>query len=236
MRHNLQFDPDSTARMEAPSSPFPLASPESRTLRLRPAVARAISGAFCGAVDLTVLSGALIYLALWAGGARIAGNLIALLSIRISVGHFAALALCCVAWRTIFAYCGLYTWQHVQPARSVPGRVALATGASALIAGEIVSSLWHHGHFTQVAVEFWIAATAGVIVDNGQIGAALLHFRRIAITAGTTEKGRSTSQKNGLLKRPISDPFEDSHFRRRLRNLCARTHQHFFDKLSSDHV
>jgi exopolysaccharide biosynthesis polyprenyl glycosylphosphotransferase len=174
MRHNLQFDESSTARLDAGQSPFPLTSARSQGLRLRPAVARSISGAFCGSIDLTILSVALIYLALWASGARIAGNLIALLSIRISIGHFAVVALCCVAWRTIFAYCGLYTWQHVQPARSVPGRVVLATGASALIAGKVVSSMWHHGHFAQVAIEFWIATTAGAIV--ARIAICLFHL------------------------------------------------------------
>jgi exopolysaccharide biosynthesis polyprenyl glycosylphosphotransferase len=177
MGHHLQFDHDSTARLDAAGSPFQLTSSRSAAVRLRPAVARAVSGAFCGALDLACLSAVLIYLALWASGARIAGNLIALLSIRISVGHFAVVALCCVMWRTIFAYCGLYTWQHVQSARSVPGRVALATGAAALLAGKVVSNMWHHGHFARVAIEFWIATTAGALLSRIAICLFQLYVR-----------------------------------------------------------
>jgi exopolysaccharide biosynthesis polyprenyl glycosylphosphotransferase len=190
MRHNLQFDHGSTARLDAPGSPFPLASTRSPGWRLRPAVARAVSGAFCGTADLAVLSAALIYLALWASGAHIAGNLFALLSIRISLGHFAVIALCCVVWRTVFSYCGLYTWQHVQPARGVPGRVALATGASGLVAGEVVSSMWHHGHLAEVAIKFWIATTVGALLVRIAICLFQLyvrpHFRqrRYAVVVG----------------------------------------------------
>jgi exopolysaccharide biosynthesis polyprenyl glycosylphosphotransferase len=107
-------------------------------------------------------------------GAKIAGNLVAVLSIRMSVGHFAVVALCWMIWRTIFSYCGLYTWQHVQSSSGVPGRVALASALSALVAGEVVSTLWHHGHFLRVAVFFWIVATAGALLSR--VAVCLFHL------------------------------------------------------------
>jgi exopolysaccharide biosynthesis polyprenyl glycosylphosphotransferase len=182
MQQNLQLDHDSTARLDSAGAPFAVARPRAAGLRLRPAVARAISGGFCGAVDVAWLSVTLIYLALWVSGAKIAGNLVELLSIRLSVGHFAVVALCWIVWRTIFSYCGLYTWQHVQSANGVPGRVALASGLSALVAGEVVGAMWHHGHFFRVAVYFWIAATSGAILSRVAVCLFHLyvrpHFRR----------------------------------------------------------
>jgi exopolysaccharide biosynthesis polyprenyl glycosylphosphotransferase len=164
MRHNVQLNHDSTARLDTVGSLFALRKPRSAGLELRPAVARAISGALVGTIDLAWLSMSLVYLALWMSGAKIAGNLVELLSIRMSVGHFAVVVICSMIWRTIFSYCGLYTWQHVQSANGIPGRVALASGLAALVAGEVVGGMWHHGHFLRVTIYFWIAATGGALL------------------------------------------------------------------------
>jgi hypothetical protein len=166
MQQNFQIDNSSTARIDSAGLPFALSAPHATGLRLRPAVARAMSCTLAATIDMAGLSVALVYLALWASGAQIAGNLVSLLSIRISLGHFAALALCWMVWRTIFSYCGLYTWQHVQSAKGVPGRVALATGISSLVASEIVAKMWHHGHFARVAIYFWIIATAVALLSR----------------------------------------------------------------------
>jgi exopolysaccharide biosynthesis polyprenyl glycosylphosphotransferase len=174
MRQSLRLDHDSTARLDGVGSPFALTTSRASGLRLRPAVARVISGAYCGTIDLICLSVTLIYLALWASGAKIAGNLVALLSVRMSIGHFAVIALCWMVWRTIFSYCGLYTWQHVQSANGVPGRVALASGVSALVAGEVVGAMWHHGHFLRATVYFWIAATGGALLSR--VAICLFHL------------------------------------------------------------
>jgi exopolysaccharide biosynthesis polyprenyl glycosylphosphotransferase len=182
MQENVQLDPDLTAQFDAVGVPFALDTPRAATLRLRPAVAHAISGSFIGTIDLVWLSVTLIYFALWATGAHIAGSLVALLSVRISLGHFAVIALCWVVWRTIFSYCGLYTWRHIQAAGGVPGRVALASGISALLAGEVVGTMWHHGHFLRVAICFWVLATSGALLSRVAICLFHLyvrpHFRR----------------------------------------------------------
>jgi len=177
MRQNLQLDHDSTARLEPAGPSFALTTPRTAGLRLRPAVARAISGGFCATIDLAWLSVVLIYLALWLSGAMIAGNLVALLSIRLSVGHFVVVALCWMVWRTIFSYCGLYTWQHVQSANGVPGRVALASGLCALVAAEVVGAMWHHGHFLRIAVYFWLAAAAGALLSRVTVCLFHLYIR-----------------------------------------------------------
>src|SRR5579863_5860942 len=100
-----------------------------------------------------------------------------LMSMRMSVGHFVTLALCWAVWRTIFSYCGLYTWQHVQSAKGVPWRVAVAGGISALLAGQVVASLWHHGHFVRVAVYFWVCAAGSALLSRVTIGLFQLHVR-----------------------------------------------------------
>ncbi len=174
MQQSFQLDSNSTARFDA--APFPLAPSKQRNpgVMLRPAVARALAGALCATIDLALLSVTLIYLALWASGAKIAGNLVTLLSLRLTIGHFAEIALCWMVWRTIFYYCGLYTWQHVQRANAVPGRVALAAGISALTAAAVVGSLWHHGHSLRVAVIFWVAAMGGALLSR--VGICLFHL------------------------------------------------------------
>jgi exopolysaccharide biosynthesis polyprenyl glycosylphosphotransferase len=177
MQPDLHTEHDSTVRLDPLSLPFAVKSRKRRTFWLKPFVARAIASEACATADQICLSIALIYLALWAGGVPIAGDLMALLSARMSVGHFAVLALCWVAWRIFFSYCGLYTWQRVQSAAGVPARVALATGLCALISGEVVASSWHHGQFLRVTVSFWIAAMSGALLLRVTIGLIQIYVR-----------------------------------------------------------
>lgn len=177
MQPNLHTEHDSTARFEPPGLPFAVSRRPERTVRLRPVIARALASEACATADLFFLSLALIYLALSAGGVRIAGDLMVLLSARMSIGHFAVLALCWVVWRTIFSYCGLYTWQHVQSANGLPARVALATGLCALVSAQVVATMWHHGHFLRNAVSFWIAAMGGALLSRVAIGLVQLYVR-----------------------------------------------------------
>ncbi len=189
MQPHLRSEDDSTARLEAPGVPFALAAPQNAALRLRPAAARAIAGELCAIADLVCLSITLIYLALlagsaniayldfWAGSASIAGNITKMLSMRMSVGHFVILALFWIVWHTVFSYCGLYTWQHVQSAQSVPGRVVLATGLSALVAAQVIASMWHHGHFARVAAYFWIVSTGSALFCRLAIALFYLYVR-----------------------------------------------------------
>jgi exopolysaccharide biosynthesis polyprenyl glycosylphosphotransferase len=182
MQQNFQIDPGATTGIESAQIPFLVKSPAPPSVQLRPAVARALAGPFCATVDLAFLSVILIFLALWASGENIAGNLVGVLSLRLTIGHFVEIALCWVIWRTIFSYCGLYTWQHLRSATGVPGRVALASGISALFAAEIVGRLWHHGHSVRVGIAFWIAATAGALLSRVAICLFHMyirpHFRR----------------------------------------------------------
>jgi exopolysaccharide biosynthesis polyprenyl glycosylphosphotransferase len=197
MQQHLQSEDDSTARLDAAGAPFALTAPQSPALQLRPAVARAISGELCAIADLVCLSTALVCLALWAGTPRIAGNVTALLSMRMSVGHFVVLALCWFVWRTIFTYCGLYTWRHVQSAQGVAGRVVLAAGLSAVVSGQVIASMWHHGHFLRMAVYFWIAASGGALLSR--VAICLFHLyvrphlrrdRNAVIVGGGTRAGK----------------------------------------------
>lgn len=194
MQQNIRLDPDSTAGLDRNQFPFALAVPRSPRLLLPPAVAQALAGPLCGTIDLALLSVAIIYLALWASGAKIAGNLMALLSIRLTVGHFAEIALCWMVWRTIYYYCGLYTWRHVQRALGVAGRVALAAGVSAVVAAGVVGSMWHHGHALDVAFFFWIAATGTTLLSRVVLCLFHLylrpHFRRsrYAVIVGGGER------------------------------------------------
>jgi exopolysaccharide biosynthesis polyprenyl glycosylphosphotransferase len=148
-----------------------LVTPGDTVSRLHPGVARGIAGRLCGIGDLVVLSLVLIYLALWVGGLQEGDSAIALLSMRMSVGHFVVLALCWVAWHAAFSFCGLYAWQQVRSSWDVVGKVALATGFSALIAGQVIATQWHHDNFLENAVRFWL------------IGAGCLLFQR-AVIAG----------------------------------------------------
>jgi len=194
MQHSLRLDPGSTARLDRAPLPFAASTPRDPGILLRPAVARAIAGAFCATVDLALLTVTLIYVALWASGAKIAGNLVALLSVRLTVGHFAEIAVCWIIWRTIFSYCGLYTWRHVQRANGVPGRVALAAGISACVAAEVVASIWHHGHAIRVAIFFWAAAMGGALLSRGVVCLFQIYVRpqlrrsRYAVIVGGGER------------------------------------------------
>ena len=178
----LRLDSGATARVDASDFPFASSTERDPGILLRPAVAHALAGPFCATIDLALLSLTLIYLALWASGEKIAGNLVELLSIRLSVGHFLEIALCWVVWRAIFYYCGLYTWQHVRRPAGVPGRVALAAGISALLAASMVGSIWHHGHAGPAAIFFWAAITGGALFSRAAIClfhlAVRPHFRR----------------------------------------------------------
>jgi exopolysaccharide biosynthesis polyprenyl glycosylphosphotransferase len=177
MQPDLRPQHDSTARLGEARVPFALSARDGHPLRLRPAIARAIASELCAIADLVCMSVVIIFIALWASGGPIAGNVMSLMSMRMSVGHFVTLALCWIVWRTIFSYCGLYTWQHVQSAKGVPGRVALAAGVSALVAGEVVASFWHHGHFARVAGYFWVAASGGALLSRVTICLFQIHVR-----------------------------------------------------------
>jgi exopolysaccharide biosynthesis polyprenyl glycosylphosphotransferase len=183
-----------------------LMAPGNTAWQLQPGVARGIAGRLCGIADLVLLSLALIYRALWASGIQAGDNVIALLSMRISLGHFAALALCWVVWRTIFSYCGLYAWQHVRSVGGTFGRVLAATGISALVAGRVIATLWHHGYFLQNTLYFWLSATCGVLILRTAIAGFCLyvrpHFRqnKNAVVVGTGSRAESVC--NELISHP----------------------------------
>lgn len=198
---SLRLDSGATAPLGTTDFPFALSTARNPAVLLHPAVAHAMAGAFSATIDLAWLSLTLIYLALWAGGAKIAGNVVELLQIRLSVGHFVEIALCWMVWRTIFYYCGLYTWQHVRRASEVLGRVALAAGISALVAAAVVGTAWHHGHAVAVAVFFWLAATSGALLSRAAICLFHLcvrpHFRRSrhAVFVGGGERAARFSEE-----------------------------------------
>lgn len=182
MQESLRIDTSSTARLDTARFPVAVSAPRSSGFLIRPAVAQALAGGFSATIDLALLSTAIICLALWASGVLVEGNVLELLSMRLTVGHFVELALCWIVWRAIFYYCGLYTWQHVQRPRAVTGRVALATALSACVAGGVVGSMWHHGHSLQAGIYFWVLATGGTLLSRGSIGLyqgyVRPHFRR----------------------------------------------------------
>jgi exopolysaccharide biosynthesis polyprenyl glycosylphosphotransferase len=128
-------------------------------------------------VDLFVLSATLIYFALWAVYARPAVDPLALLSMRMSIAHFCMLAFCWMIWRAIFFYCGLYTWQHVQSAPAVTGRVLLATGLCALVEAQVIAWQWRHGHFLRIMLYTWIVSALLALISRMSIGAFHLYVR-----------------------------------------------------------
>jgi exopolysaccharide biosynthesis polyprenyl glycosylphosphotransferase len=158
-------------------TPFDLGERERATLRLRPTVAQGLAGPVSGIIDLALLSLILIEFALWAGGAKYIGNPVELLSARMTVGHLFVLAFCCMIWRTIFYYCGLYSWQHIQSAKGVVVRVVVATGMSALVSGQVIASQWHHGHFLRVSMYFWLAAMCCALTSRAVIASFQLYVR-----------------------------------------------------------
>jgi len=206
---SLRLDSGATAPLDTTGFPFASSTERNPGILLHPAVAQALAGAFSATIDLALLSLTLIYLALWASGARIAGNVAELLSIRLSVGHFVEIALCWMVWRAIFYYCGLYTWRHVRRANGVLGRTVLAAGISALVAAEVVGSVWRHGHALSVAVFFWFAAAAGALLSRAAICLFHLcvrpHFRRSrhAVLVGGGDRAARFSEE--LKRHPAWD-------------------------------
>ncbi len=158
-------------------TPFSLGRADRASMRLRPAVAQGIAGRVSGICDLASLSLTLIAFALWAGGVAYLGNPVELLSAKMTVGHLFVMAFCWIIWRTIFFYCGLYSWQHIQSAKGVLGRVVLATGLSALLAARVIASQWHHGHFLQILLYYWLVATCCALTSRTVIGAFQLYVR-----------------------------------------------------------
>src|SRR6185503_19779413 len=158
-------------------TPFDLGERERATLRLRPTVAQGLAGPVSGIIDLALLNLILIEFALWAGGAKYIGNPVELLSARMTVGHLFVLAFCCMIWRTIFYYCGLYSWQHIQSAKGGVVRVVVATGMSALVSAQVIASQWHHGHFLRVSMYFWLAAMCCALTSRAVIASFQLYVR-----------------------------------------------------------
>jgi exopolysaccharide biosynthesis polyprenyl glycosylphosphotransferase len=161
---------------DAVSLSFPIA-PAKTVTRTHAGAARGITGRVCVTGDLVLLSLVLIYLALWAGGIQESDSVFALLSMRISVGHFAMLALCWVVWYTVFSFCGLYAWQQVRSTWDVVGRVALATGFSALVAGRVIATQWHHDNFLQNTARFWLIGASCVLALRAAIAAFHVYVR-----------------------------------------------------------
>ncbi len=176
------------------------------TARLSPAVSGGLAGVFCGTTDLVLLSATLIYLALAAGGVHTGGNLLSVLSIRLSLGHLLVLALCWAMWRTIFCYCGLYTAPHLRSAQAVAGRLALATGVCGAVSGEVIARAWHHGYLLRNALLFWIlACTSTLLLRVGMVSfqiyvRPLLRKSRTAVVVGGG--GRADKVCTELLAHP----------------------------------
>jgi exopolysaccharide biosynthesis polyprenyl glycosylphosphotransferase len=177
MRSGLQPESESTASLQLVTSSWTQPEQVHSFFRLRPSVARGIAGKFSCIADLVFLSVTLIYFALWAVAARPVADPVALLSMRMSIGHFVVLAMCWVVWHFTFSYCGLYTWRHNQSAPGVLGRVVLATGISALIAGEVIAVQWHHGRFLEVTLFLWIATAFWTLMSRVSIGLFHLYIR-----------------------------------------------------------
>ena len=194
MQPELQPEDRDAVSLKLVSPPFILAESRGNAMRLRPAVARGIAGRISGIVDLAFLSITLIYFALLAGGVQYASNPMSLLSARLSIGHFLVLAMCLMVWRTIFFYCGLYTWRHIQSAVGVLGRVTLAAGLSGVVAGEVIASQWHHGHFLRITLYFWLACTGCALLSRVAIGTFQVYVRphlrrtRNAVIVGSGER------------------------------------------------
>jgi exopolysaccharide biosynthesis polyprenyl glycosylphosphotransferase len=177
MRPDMRSENQGTASLKIPVAQLAPSSAREAALRLRPSLARGISGKLSGIADLVILSIELIYFALWAGGVSLSGDLMTLLSIRMSVGHFVMLAFCWIAWRTILSYCGLYTWQRVELAKEVFGRVALATAICAVVSGQVVATLWHHGQFLKVTLYLWLVGLCLALISRGAICTFHLYVR-----------------------------------------------------------
>lgn len=194
MQPEMQSEDKGIASLKLLSSPFVHSDEVASSMRLRPAAARGIAGRASGIADVALLSLVLIYFTLWVSGVPYATDPLGILSARLSVGHFLVLAFCWMIWRSVFFYCGLYTWQHIQSAKGVVGRVLLATGISAVIAGQVISVQWHHGHFARMTIYFWLAASCCALTSRAVIGAFHLYIRphlrrtRNALVVGSGER------------------------------------------------
>ncbi|HTB98330.1 MAG TPA: sugar transferase [Terracidiphilus sp.] len=177
MPSELRSEAQGAASLRLITSPWALPEPANSALRLRAVVAKGIAGKLSGVLDLICLSATLIYLALWAVSARPAVAPWTLLSMRMSVAHFCMVAVCWTIWRSLFFYCGLYTWQHLQSAFGVVCRVLLATGMCALVEAEVIAFQWHHGHYLRVALYAWIAAAFGTLLSRVAIGCFQIYLR-----------------------------------------------------------
>ena len=168
-----------------------LPPPAQQEGQLPAAVARGLAGSFCGTADLALLSAVLIDLALTANGIDPGSNLVSILSIRLSLGHFVVLVMCWAMWRLTFWYCGLYTAAHVRSARGVLGRLLLATFISALLAGEVIGRVWHHGYVRWSVLLFWLLAFCCALVLRAAVASFQLYIRpllrkpRIAVVVGS---------------------------------------------------
>jgi exopolysaccharide biosynthesis polyprenyl glycosylphosphotransferase len=202
MQPKLQVEDEITAGMEMDltAPPFVLAMPDPAE-RLQPAVARGIAGSTAGAVDLLLLSITLICFALGASGNATADHMFQLLSMKITVGHFVVLALCWIAWRLCYSYCGLYTWQHVQTAKGVLGRVIAASGLSALIGGEVIAYVWHDGHSARFILSFWMVAACSTLMGRAALGVFHMYVRphlrrcRNAVIVGSGARGAAVREE-----------------------------------------
>jgi exopolysaccharide biosynthesis polyprenyl glycosylphosphotransferase len=177
MRAGLHPESEGTASFNLITSSWTRSEPAGSVFRLRPSVARGITGHSSSVADLALQSITLIYFALWAVNGRSVANPLELLSMRMSIGHFGVLALCWAVWRFIFSYCGLYTWQHNQSAPGVLGRVGLATGLSACVAGQVVAVEWHHGRLLQIVLYAWIAGAFWALMSRVAFGLFYLYVR-----------------------------------------------------------
>jgi exopolysaccharide biosynthesis polyprenyl glycosylphosphotransferase len=194
MQPDYQVEQQGTVGVDVAAPPFVLATrgPEEH---LPFSVARGIAGRTIGVFDLSFLSVLLIYFALWGNANTTADNVIAMLSMKITIGHLVVLAICWIVWRLCYSYCGLYTWQHMQSAKGVSGRVVLAAGLSALLGGGIVGRLWHDGHVLRFTVYFWAVAACGTLMARATLGAFHTYVRphlrpaRNAVIVGSGSRG-----------------------------------------------
>lgn len=199
MQPDIQPENEGTVSLNLAMAQFTPAPPQG--LRLPPPVAHGIAGRVSSIADAVLLSTTMIYFALAAPGVPFADHLSALFSIRMSVGHFIVLAICCAVWHTIFSYCGLYTWQHIQSAKEASGRVALGVGICAPIAGEVIALYWRHGHFLAETLHFWLVGTCCALFSRAGIATYQQYVRphmrrgRNAVVVGTGNRAMSIREE-----------------------------------------
>jgi exopolysaccharide biosynthesis polyprenyl glycosylphosphotransferase len=139
-----------------------------------PSVVRGLVGSFSAVADLLVLGFLLVALAVITNGARVDTRLSDLLSMKFSVERIVVLLACVVMWRTILWFSDLYTPQRVRSAKQLTGRLLLATGLCAIVQSAVASS-WHHGHFLQSAILFWVAAFLSLTLLRAAIAGICLY-------------------------------------------------------------